>query len=820
MIKTDFYPGVVPFSGVDLEWTNTVTNLSQPKSVEPFKAYYMGTTPVPYLKIGTFTRTGDSADNYVYHIAVDNARSVNRWFYAAKQTGISGTRISCTGTVWDGTYRLLNKFKPYYYNHLRSVSVSMTMYDYTSETTLSNGEHIRYTNVGYNNSNTISLGQDDIYNIFNGSGDITATFDGVTYHITLSMWDDTVHAFYLGGTKYAFVTSIDDGSAAISPTPGRNGVYFNNTDLRFCVFTSIDLTNFTTSDNWYFGKCFLSNSNHSGEMSQWELRTNENKLISPSMLYNGATYRPVINDDICGWFYDADISQVFFNWLIDHNGIYALNAQGTPAQRSGWQDIKLLWGVDFPAWFKCCYGAIPKDRTNYDADGNAVTPVDNSPFYESYNAVPVFSGYNTFKFRTKRKTYDDLSRLLQNWQKYGADISDDDYNPDNPPEPTPTPRPDRTDPGIEENDGADITLPIPSGVGGGFGFLTQYAIDAGQLQEIGLMLWKKLFDDADFYKNVMYALSNTGSINMSSIMSMFVSLRVYPFPLVNLSSWQNVGTDFYFGASVRPIPMSDDLHIINDFVGYIDAGTLTIPAYFADFRDYEMEIELYLPYCGTAQLNPGDVVGAALECHYLVDFCTGSCTAYVSATTYDDKTFPVAIIPGTIGADVPMTATNSGQIASRIGSDVLNFTQTITHGITGIGHGFAGIAGRAISGDLTGALNAGLNAWNAKEDTIINVGKQAADIMGRGAVAAPMLSSGRGFSSLGNAATAYVQIRFSDYPTPDNYNNAVGFPCSSAVRVGDCSGFCQFVNVDTTELTADVHDQQRIKKLLENGIYI
>lgn len=819
MIKTDFYSGVSPVSGVDFTWTNTITNLDVLKSVEPFKAYYMGETPVPYLKIGTFTRTGDSADNYVYHIAVDNTRSKNRWFYGAKQTDLTGVRISCTGTKWDGTYRLINSLKPYYYNHLRSVNVSMTMYDYTDTVTLSSGETIRYTSTGYTNSNTISLGQDDIWNIFNGSGDITAVFNGVTYHLTLAMWDDTMHAFALGGTKYAFVTGIDDGSA--NTNPGRNGVYFNNMNTRLCVFTSVDLTGFTMTDNWYFGKCFVSQSNHTSILYEWEIRASENKLISPSMLYNGATYRPLLDEDICGWFYDADLSQAFINWVLDHNGVYALNATGTPAYRSGSADIKMLWGIDFPAWFKCCYGPIPKDRTYYDADGAAVTPTDNSPFYESYNAVPVFNNLNVFRYRTKQKTYDDLMRLLQPWQKYGGNISDDEYNPDSPTPPGPTPRPTPTDPGDEENGGSDIILPIPSGVGGAFGFITQYCMSNSQLEYLGSKLYTEFFNDPDFYQNIVYSFDNTGSINLSDMMSFFVSLRAYPFPLVNLDSWTPAGTDFYIGSGKKPITsFPTQLHTIDQFMDVLDIGSVDVPAYFGDYKDYDMQITLYLPYCGTAELSPGDVIGGTLSGYYLVDFCSGSCTAYVNCTTYDGNTFPVAILPGTLGADVPMTATNAGQVAARLQGDVLNAEQTIVSGLMGMTGGLGSTIAGAMSGNLFGSLSSGVRALQTKYNTIFDLGKQAVNFAGRGAIAAPMLSGGRGFASLGNATTAYIQIRFDVYPEPSNYADSVGIPAAETVRIGDCSGFCQFANVDVSGITADADDQQAIRSALESGIII
>jgi hypothetical protein len=55
---------------------------------------------------------------------------------------------------------------------------------------------------------------------------------------------------------------------------------------------------------------------------------------------------------------------------------------------------------------------------------------------------------------------------------------------------------------------------------------------------------------------------------------------------------------------------------------------------------------------------------------------------------------------------------------------------------------------------------------------------------------------------------------------PDNYAAAVGYPSTDAVQIDTCTGFCQFVNVDVSGITADARDAAAIKRLLEQGIYV
>ena len=227
----------------------------------------------------------------------------------------------------------------------------------------------------------------------------------------------------------------------------------------------------------------------------------------------------------------------------------------------------------------------------------------------------------------------------------------------------------------------------------------------------------------------------------------------------------------------------------------------------------EIEIIAYLPYCGTVELNPGDVMGGTLNAFYTVDLCTGACMGYLTCTTWENKTIWVGALPGQLGADVPLTATNAGQVAARMYGDRINFADTVLGVVKSTATGI----GAAMSGNLGGFAGQMLNATVGSS---LELERQNAGIGARGAIAAPMLSGGRGFASFGTSKTAYVQIRSPFYAAPTNYAQTVGNPSTSAVRIGDCTGFSQFVNVDVSGITTDAADQAEIRRALENGIYI
>lgn len=426
------------------------------------------------------------------------------------------------------------------------------------------------------------------------------------------------------------------------------------------------------------------------------------------------------------------------------------------------------------------------------------------------------------EFLAKWKTGDindpTFKDSLRPWQYENFQVNEFTEDDVPGPSPGPGPKPEPEPPGGDEHGGDDITLPSIDGLGGTFGFITQYALRGSQLQELGNKLWSGFNssnpDIDDYLQNFVYRVDlNTGSVNMSDIMEFFVSLRAYPLPLGNLTTVTAAGNDFYIGSGAEPLAFTSTLHTADCLLAEIDAGSVSIPFWFGDYRDYQTEITLYVPYCGTAELNAADIMGGTLTATYVVDLSTGSCTAYVMCDTYDGHTYPVAILPGQLGVDIPITASNAGRVGARLLGDRINVAENLLgvakNGITGIG--------AIMSGNFAGAMRSGVQAFI---DPAINEQKMLSGMGERGAIAAPMLSGGRGLAAFKNPATAYIQVRSPFYAVPSNFPDAVGDPAAVSVRIGDCSGFCQFVNVDVSGIATDADDQRAIRAALESGVII
>lgn len=416
-----------------------------------------------------------------------------------------------------------------------------------------------------------------------------------------------------------------------------------------------------------------------------------------------------------------------------------------------------------------------------------------------------------------------LNSNLRDWQKLGHKIYEDVFTEDDIPDPSGggggRPDPDVFPDG--ENVGDDIETPDSLGVGSTLGFVTQYVMNAAQIAELGNLLWTS-FTDADYWKNFMFTLAlDTGSFNTSSLLDYFVSLRVYPFSLINVPGCSSFGQDMFVGSGYVPLHFTTAIYALNNYAEILQAGQLKLPFVFGDFRDCtNMEITLYLPYCGTVQLEPADVLGGTLKAKYAIDFATGSCTAIVDLETWDEKKYPIAILPGQIGADVPMSGTAAGQIAARLGSDVLNVAGILTAGAVGIGDSakMIGIGALAENPEvITGGV---INAAGTIGGTALGLTKQGLEMAARPGIGAPTLAGGRGFSSFGAPQKAYVQIRAPLYDAPDNYASTAGYPAAEEVTVSSCTGLCRFINPDVSKITASDAEKNEIRSQLQAGIII
>lgn len=100
---------------------------------------------------------------------------------------------------------------------------------------------------------------------------------------------------------------------------------------------------------------------------------------------------------------------------------------------------------------------------------------------------------------------------------------------------------------------------------------------------------------------------------------------------------------------------------------YLFTGKPIAPKFGDSFLDYEpyTKMELYIPFCGTVQLNPADIIDRELNVQLVVDFCTGTCTGFVMS---DDLV--IETVNGNIAIDIPVTGMQSATVASQLNNAI------------------------------------------------------------------------------------------------------------------------------------------------------
>ena len=439
----------------------------------------------------------------------------------------------------------------------------------------------------------------------------------------------------------------------------------------------------------------------------------------------------------------------------------------------------------------------------------------------------------------------DKTAELTDWQIIGGNINNDEFTADDVPEYEP-------EEDVDEESGESIPIQRRLSMGAVSSFITCYGLTAAQVQEFGKKLWSSWVDNGGLVmamvENFKFLIdsgiaSNTGSINISSVLDFVVSLKVYPCDIRNLFAFSNSDSDgkVYIGRGTYGLEVSNTaIYKAINQLGYLDAGTYNVPRPFGDFRDYtNINITVYVPYCGTIELNPADVIGRTLSGTYVVDVMTGECTFFLEVIAVADSgehRYIVGTCDGQLGVTIPISATNSGQIAARRFSDVAQFATTVGGFFNRNMQIGNDIAMQMATLGASGMASKNPEMASAREQNIKMTGSQAyannalgllKDVTGqfgnsltRAAIDAPNISGGSGIASFANPDCVWIQIRHGIYPKVNNYNHTVGKVSTKSAPLSSYSGFTVCHNVDVSSLPCTEEEKSAIKQLLETGVYL
>ena len=166
----------------------------------------------------------------------------------------------------------------------------------------------------------------------------------------------------------------------------------------------------------------------------------------------------------------------------------------------------------------------------------------------------------------------------------------------------------------------------------------------------------------DMLKNFFKTNYNSETIDyeltLAEIPDYFVALRWFPFSLANNVNNVLTGENaIRVGTGLTPINASAPTKVITNSMCYLDGGTVSIPWTYESYLDYEpyTSASIYIPYCGTYEVQPSLIMGRTLSLHYSVSLLTGAICAIIMVQSSNGVSYPLAVLNGMVGFDIAIT---------------------------------------------------------------------------------------------------------------------------------------------------------------------
>ena len=369
-------------------------------------------------------------------------------------------------------------------------------------------------------------------------------------------------------------------------------------------------------------------------------------------------------------------------------------------------------------------------------------------------------------------------------------MSENDYDPSNPP--------------IPDRNSDPVTFNPVSLADGG---LKRYVLDDNAMSAFGVDLYR-IIDTS----NPDELIQNQTLTNFLTNNPLDAVVSVKRFPLPDMS--QGTSTNIMLGK----VQMQT---AAKPFIGtstILSCGSINIPAKFGNFLDYQTQYELILPFCGTISLDPKIVTGKNVEVKYSIDYTTGTCTAWILTVTSDGVETVIDSANGNCAIDIPLsgvqTATLTGEIYNANETLKTSKFNAVVNAVSGIGD----FANNVKNRDVAGGARAVANAVNSIHDI-----KKTEWAINNTQIPFKMVGASSGCNSFSiemiPRLNLYYPIVDSTY-NADEYRHNVGAAVCDTTTIGDYSGYAEITNVDLSGFYATAEEKNMIANALMGGVYL
>lgn len=302
-------------------------------------------------------------------------------------------------------------------------------------------------------------------------------------------------------------------------------------------------------------------------------------------------------------------------------------------------------------------------------------------------------------------------------------------------------------------------------------------------------------------------------------------LMYYPFDIVDLYAGElSAASDIVLGNVQTDISA---LHLNKAIIEY-DAGSVIYysPDGLDDFRSYKpySSAELYIPYCGSVDIDPTDYIGHNIGVKYLIDLQSGSCLALI----YRDA-MVLTSITGQIGVSVPLTGiqtatlqaaqqqADGAQKAAKMQAAGAAVSAVATAGavIAAVPTGGASVAAFAVLGTANTLALSELGQYDRYNDTQYQLDHQQTPYKTAGTASA--------VTSMANEQRCRLIIKrpvMLDNYQPDIYAHDTGYACCITAPLSSFSGYTKISNADLSGISCTSAERAALIAALQAGVYL
>lgn len=351
----------------------------------------------------------------------------------------------------------------------------------------------------------------------------------------------------------------------------------------------------------------------------------------------------------------------------------------------------------------------------------------------------------------------------------------------------------------------------------------RYVLDGAAVEQLGRDLWKisddlAHVDPADTFKNYEDLLIDNFLTN--NPIDCIISLDKYP--ILNIPTGTQKEPIQY--GKVTGAAQGRPFNTTSYFFNF--EGVRIFPKFGKSFLDYEpyTHYELYVPFCDTIQIDPGDIIDRILSVIMCIDFSTGTVTAYVMADNLCINT-----LNGSCSINIPVTGTDGVTLNSQINNGIINtkkaqgnlflggFLNMFTIG--GIGKLALDPTSKA-NQILQGSLDKAQAVYDLKHTEVpihtigsaSPVGSWSLELTCRLIIYYP---EGEAIDSSGGVSSTSPKLA-----DLTEYGHTTGFACVMNGKVSDFHGLT-VGNIDTSTISgATEEERSMIKNMFSQGVWL